>query len=295
MSEHSSADLTSLQLPINSAQGLPDDKNLTPAEQTEVLNIIKGIDVYDPLYSLSYGTQTMHSIAGFSDSLMAQVRAKDAGAIGEQLTGLMLKIKQVDVSVFKQKPGLLAAIPVVGSFFNRIERTMLEYQTLAQQVEKITQKLNDAMVELLRNVSVLEVLFTRNREVFQQITLHVIAGKQKLEQLRQQELPALQAKAGDDPLSAQQVRDLLEGAQRFERRLHDLMLSRTIAMQTAPQIRLMQSNSQSLAEKIQSSILSTIPVWKSQIALAIKCLPYMPMTTKKISPCSMSSLTRWSG
>lgn len=146
---------------------------------------------------------------------------------------------------------------------------MLEYQTLAKQVDTITEKLNEAMVDLLRNISVLEILFDRNRDVFQQITLHIIAGKQKLEQIKQNELPALQAQAATDPMNAQRLRDLLEGIQRFERRLHDLMLSRTIAMQSAPQIRLMQSNSQSLAEKIQSSILSTIPVWKSQIALSM--------------------------
>jgi uncharacterized protein YaaN involved in tellurite resistance len=218
---------------------------------------------------LGFGAKTMNSISQFSDSLMQEVRAKDAGIIGTQLTELLQKIKGVDISAFEQKTGFLASLPLLGSLFNRIERTLLEYQTLSQQVESITAKLNDAMVDLLRNISVLETLFERNREVFQQITLHIIAGKQKLEQIKQNELPALQAQAASDPMNAQRVRDLLEGIQRFERRLHDLMVSRTIAMQSAPQIRLMQSNSQSLAEKIQSSILSTIPVWKSQIALAM--------------------------
>lgn len=250
-------------------EALPADRQLTPAEQDQVQSIIKDINLNDPVFSLSYGSQAMKGAAQFSESLMEQVRAKDAGIVGEQLTGLLQKIKQVDVSVFEKKPGLLSSLPLLGSLFNRIEHTMLEYQTLAQQVQSITDKLNEAMVELLRNVSVLEVLFNRNREVFQQIALHIVAGQQKVEQVRQQELPALQSQAGADPMAAQQVRDLLEGIQRFERRLHDLMLSRTIAIQTAPQIRLMQSNSQSLAEKIQSSILSTIPVWKSQIALAI--------------------------
>lgn len=269
MTDNISAEPVVSQDLAHSVQDLPDDKNLTPAEQGEVQELIKGINIHDPVFSLSYGTQTMKGMSQFSDSLMQEVRAKDAGAIGGQLTDLLQKIKLVDVSAFNHKPGLLASVPFLRSLFNRIERTMLEYQTLAQQVETITGKLNEAMVDLLRNVSVLELLFARNREVFQQVTLHIIAGKQKLEQIRQEELPALQAQAASDPMSAQQVRDLLAGIQRFERRLHDLMLSRTIAIQTAPQIRLMQSNSQSLAEKIQSSILSTIPIWKSQIALAI--------------------------
>lgn len=269
MTENTSLDLAAPQQLNQAINDLPGSENLTPAEQTQIQNIVEEININDPVFSLAFGAKTMNSISQFSETLMQEVRAKDAGVIGAQLTDLLMKIKQVDISAFEQKPGFLASLPLLGSLFNRIERTMLEYQTLAKQVDTITEKLNEAMVDLLRNISVLEILFDRNRDVFQQITLHIIAGKQKLEQIKQNELPALQAQATSDPMNAQRLRDLLESIQRFERRLHDLMLSRTIAMQSAPQIRLMQSNSQSLAEKIQSSILSTIPVWKSQIALSM--------------------------
>lgn len=269
MTENTSLDLAAPQQLNQAINDLPGSENLTPAEQAQVNNIVEEININDPVFSLAFGAKTMNSISQFSESLMQEVRAKDAGVIGAQLTDLLMKIKQVDISAFEQKPGFLASLPLLGSLFNRIERTMLEYQTLAKQVDTITEKLNEAMVDLLRNISVLEILFDRNRDVFQQITLHIIAGKQKLEQIKQNELPVLQAQATSDPMNAQRLRDLLESIQRFERRLHDLMLSRTIAMQSAPQIRLMQSNSQSLAEKIQSSILSTIPVWKSQIALSM--------------------------
>lgn len=269
MTENTSLDLATPQQVNQSMNDLPGSEHLTPADRAQIQHIVEAINITDPAFSLGFGAKTMNSISQFSDSLMQEVRAKDAGIIGTQLTELLQKIKGVDINAFEQKPGFLASLPLLGSLFNRIERTLLEYQTLSQQVESITAKLNDAMVDLLRNISVLETLFERNREVFQQITLHIIAGKQKLEQIKQNELPALQAQAASDPMNAQRVRDLLEGIQRFERRLHDLMVSRTIAMQSAPQIRLMQSNSQSLAEKIQSSILSTIPVWKSQIALAM--------------------------
>ncbi len=269
MTENTSLDLAAPQQLNQAINDLPGSENLTPAEQTQIQNIVEEININDPVFSLAFGAKTMNSISQFSESLMQEVRAKDAGVVGAQLTDLLMKIKQVDISAFEQKPGFLASLPLLGSLFNRIERTMLEYQTLAKQVDTITEKLNEAMVDLLRNISVLEILFDRNRDVFQQITLHIIAGKQKLEQIKQNELPALQAQATSDPMNAQRLRDLLESIQRFERRLHDLMLSRTIAMQSAPQIRLMQSNSQSLAEKIQSSILSTIPVWKSQIALSM--------------------------
>lgn len=268
MTENTSV-VTAQPLTGEVAEALPALHNLTPQEQEEVQQLVEQIDISDPVLSISYGAKTMNSISRFSDSLLEQVRAKDAGVIGEQLTDLLGKVKSVDLSAFNEKPGFMASLPVVGKLFNRIERTLAEYQTLAQQVDTVTDRLDNAMVDLLRNISTLEQLFIRNREFFQQINLHIIAGKQKVAQLQEVELPAAQAQVANDPMNAQKVRDLLEGIQRFERRLHDLMLSRTIAIQTAPQIRLMQGNSQSLAEKIQSSILSTIPIWKSQIVLAL--------------------------
>lgn len=247
------------------------DEQLTLQEQDEVQRLVEQIDITDPVLSIAYAAKTMNSISRFSEALMQEVRAKDAGAIGEQLTDLLGKVKAVDLSAFSEKKSLLASLPLLGRLFNKIERTMAEYQTLAQQVDNISKKLEQTMVELLRNIATLEQLFTHNREFFQQINLHIIAGKQKLALIQNGELRLAQEKAAhsSDAMDAQYVRDLMEGVQRFERRLHDLMMSRTIAVQTAPQIRLMQSNSQSLAEKIQSSILTTIPVWKSQIVLAL--------------------------
>lgn len=249
----------------------PADEQLTLQEQNEVQRLVEQIDITDPVLSIAYAAKTMNSISRFSEALMQEVRAKDAGAIGEQLTDLLGKVKAVDLSAFGEKKSLLASLPLLGRLFNKIERTMAEYQTLAQQVDNISKKLEQTMVELLRNIATLEQLFTHNREFFQQINLHIIAGKQKLALIQNGELRLAQEKAAhsSDAMDAQYVRDLVEGVQRFERRLHDLMMSRTIAVQTAPQIRLMQSNSQSLAEKIQSSILTTIPVWKSQIVLAL--------------------------
>ncbi len=244
---------------------------LSEQEKSEVSVLVNKIDITDPMLSISYAANTMGNISRFSESLMQEVRAKDAGVIGEQLTDLLMKVKSVDLTVFDTKQSFLASFPLIGKLFSTIQRTLLEYQTLAQQVDTVSKKLESAMMELLRNISTLEQLFIRNREYFEQITLHIIAGKQKLAAIQSGDLTAAQEKAQrtNDPMDMQYVRDLVSNIQRFERRLHDLMMSRTIAIQTAPQIRLMQSNSQSLAEKIQSSILSTIPLWKSQIVMAI--------------------------
>ncbi|WP_240776142.1 toxic anion resistance protein [Serratia proteamaculans] len=277
MTENTSSSLlpqqadSSFTSPLNQALAQVADERLSQQDQEEVSRLVSQIDITDPVLSIAYGAKTMNSISRFSESLMQEVRAKDAGMIGDQLTDLLGKVKAVDLSAFGEKKSLLASIPLLGSLFNKVERTMMEYQTLAQQVDNIGKKLEQTMVDLLRNIAVLEQLFIRNRDFFQQINLHVIAGKQKLALVQTEELAQAQQKASQssDAMDAQNVRDLLEGIQRFERRLHDLMMSRTIAVQTAPQIRLMQSNSQSLAEKIQSSILTTIPIWKSQIVLAL--------------------------
>lgn len=277
MTENTSSSLlpqqadSSFTSPLNQALTQVANEQLSQQDQEEVSRLVSQIDITDPVLSIAYGAKTMNSISRFSESLMQEVRAKDAGMIGDQLSDLLGKVKAVDLSAFGEKKSLLASIPLLGSLFNKVERTMMEYQTLAQQVDNIGKKLEQTMVDLLRNIATLEQLFIRNRDFFQQINLHVIAGKQKLALVQTEELAQAQQKASqsNDAMDAQSVRDLLEGIQRFERRLHDLMMSRTIAVQTAPQIRLMQSNSQSLAEKIQSSILTTIPIWKSQIVLAL--------------------------
>lgn len=254
---------------ITSARNEP--STLPAVNESEIQNLITQIDINDPALSLSWGAKSMMGVAQFSDELLKHVRAKDAGAVGEQLTDLLMKVKSVDISAFDNKKGFLQSLPLFGRLFNKIERVMLEYQTLAEQVDGVSKKLNLTMVDLLRDVAMLEQLFIRNNEYLQQIGLYISAGNKKLEQIRAEDVPAAHQKAqlSGDVIDAQYVTDLNERITRFERRLHDLQMSRTIASQTAPQIRLIQHNNQSLVEKIQSSILSTIPVWKSQIVLAV--------------------------
>ncbi|QMV50141.1 toxic anion resistance protein [Ewingella americana] len=261
---------TELATDLSTTSGEP-TKALTAEDQQQLDEIVAQIDITDPVLSIAYGAKTMNAMSRFSESMMQEVRAKDAGEIGQQLTTMLSKVKSIDLTVFEQKKGLLESLPLIGKMFSKLERTLMEYQTLAQQVDTISNKLQDTIVELLRNIATLEQLFIRNSEYFKQISLHIIAGKKKIEQIQATDLPQAQAKAeqSGDAMDAQLVRDLVNGIQRFERRLHDLLLSRTFAIQTAPQIRLMQNNSQSLAEKIQSSILTTIPIWKSQIVLAL--------------------------
>lgn len=244
----------------------------SPAEVERASALAKNINLSDQSLSITYGAETMKNIAEFADCMLSRVRAKDAGPVGETLTDLLLKVKGVDISaITSAKPGLLERIPLIGSLFSTVERSVARFNTLAGQVEDVSAKLDEAMVGLLKDIEVLEQLYDHNREFHNELSVYIAAGKERLEKARTEELPKLkeEAEKSGDSMKAQEVRDFADKINRFERRLHDLQLSRTITLQTAPQIRLIQNNDQTLAERIQTSILTTIPIWKSQMVVAL--------------------------
>lgn len=250
----------------------PESASLPAVSEQRVTDIAKSINLDDPSLTVTYGAKTMQEISRFADDLLSRVKARDSGQVGETLTDLMVRVKGLDVTeIAGEKRGILERIPVIGSLFDSMERTIAKFNTLSEQVSVITDKLEEAMVGLLRDVNVLQNLYDHNADFHKELSAYIEAGKRKLEEVRQTDLPRLKkaADASADPMEAQKVRDLSEQLNRFERRLHDLQLSRTITVQTAPQIRLIQSNNQTLAEKIQTSILTTIPIWKSQMVLAL--------------------------
>lgn len=230
------------------------------AEEQRIASIADSINLADPSLTVTYGTEAMQGISRFADDLLSRVQAKDSGELGESLTNLMLKVKDVNVSEVMGSPGFLQSLPLVGSLFSSAKRTVAKFNTLSEQIEIIVDKLDEAMIGLLRDIETLEMLYEHNARFHAELTAYIEAGKRKLEEARTVELPRLkaQADASGDLMEAQQVRDLSEQINRFERRLHDLQLSRTITVQTAPQIRI-----------IQTSILATIPIWKSQMVLAL--------------------------
>lgn len=243
-----------------------------PVAQAKVEQAKSEIDFNNPTLTLSYGAKTMDEISKFTDSLLGSVRVKDSGPVGQGLSELMLKVKDVDLDqISSSKKGFLESLPVIGRFFNTIERTMAQFDTVLSQVETISKKLEDAMFGLLKDIKVLEQLYAHNQNFYEDLTAYIEAGEAKLEEARNVILPKLEVKAKEtqDNLDAQNCRDFADKLNRFERRLHDLKLSRTITLQTAPQIRMIQSNDQNLAEKIQTSILATIPIWKNQMVLAL--------------------------
>ncbi len=243
-----------------------------PIDHEKVNAIATTININDPTAFLAYGSKPMAEIAKFSDTLLSRIKTKDAGEVGGQLSDLVLKIREYDPFTLEEKSsGFLTSLPVIGGLFRRAEKSKIDHTTLTSQVDIIASHLDNSMVGLLRDNEQLAQLYDKNLDYYRELEVYIEAGKQYLTQIRTVDLPALEAKAtaSQDMLDAQSVKDLLENINRFERRLHDLELSKMIALQTAPQIRIIQNNNQQLAEKIQGSIFSTLPVWKSQIVLSL--------------------------
>ena len=240
--------------------------------QEQISALVNNIKITDPTAVMAYGSKAMGEIARFADTLLENVKSKDAGEIGEQLSVLVMHIREYDpLSGEEKRDSFLASLPLVGSLFKQAEQSKVDQRSLTAQVDTIAGHLDNTMVNLMRDIETLEQLYLRNFNFYKEVSLYIEAGKQKLKEVREQDLPVLQKQAEEskDLMHAQQVKDMIENINRFERRLHDLELSKTISMQTAPQIRMIQSNNQQLAEKIQSSVLSTLPIWKNQMVLAM--------------------------
>lgn len=259
---------------------LPPEEELSvqarEADQAKIAAIAADIDFADPSLTIAYGARTMADIAKFADALLVQVRARDAGPVGQVLSALLGRIKDMNIAeTAGQEPGWAARLPLLGGLFDPMTKAQARFNTLADGVDSVVVNLQEAMTRLLRDIEVMDQLYELNREFHHELTLAIAAGKKRLEEAYAEDLPRLQDKARQageadpDNMAAQAVRDFADKLNRFERRLYDLQLARAVTLQTAPQIRLIQGNDQTLAEKIQAGILTAIPVWKAQMVLAL--------------------------
>ncbi len=228
------------------------------------------IDFDDPTLALTFGAKSMGDMASFADSILSRVRSSESGPVGESLERLMDAVKDVDVSGLGKRSAL-ADLPLVGRLFDDAQKTALRFDSVLERVTALSARLEDGMLGLLKDIQLMERLHERNQELHRELSAAIEAGEKRLAEARARELPPLEeaARRGGSPLDAQRAHDFAERLARFERRLHDLKVSRTISVQTAPQIRLIQSNDQSLAEKLQTSLLTTIPIWKGQMVIAL--------------------------
>ena len=249
-------------------------ETLSPAELAKVQSIKDSIDLTESSTVLSFGAPAQKEIAQFSDSILTKVRTKDSGEVGTLLNDLVTKVKGFDVSK-KDDDSFISRIPIIGSLVgkaeNKIDNLMQGYEKLSTHVEKIQAGLENAKVKMMEDVVMFDTLYKKNLEYFKQLQLYIRAGEEKLDEMRTTTLPALhaQAAASGDPMAVQVVSDFEQSVDRFEKKLHDLKLSKTLAIQTAPQIRLIQNNDRALIDRVQSAIYHTIPLWKNQLVIAL--------------------------
>ena len=252
------------------ARSAPVAGPLSADDLARVAEIARSVDLSDAQGVLSYGLPAQSRIANFADSLLGDVRNKEAGAGGAALTDLLKKVRELDVDALGGGSGM-ARIPILGKFASTFDRFAARYEKVATSIDRIVDALERSRMALLKDMTVLDKMFELNLDYLKQLDVYIAAGEQALEELHRDKLPALEAEvaASRDVMAAQRLADLQQAAARFERRLHDLKLTRMVAIQTAPQIRLIQGNDQNLVEKIQASVLTTIPLWKNQIVIAI--------------------------
>ncbi len=241
--------------------------SLSPQEQSTVDNYIKNINVTDNTSIMKFGSDSQNKIANFSEGILKSTMTKDSGEVGKLLIDLSGKLKGFDSSL-ESKGGFF------GLFNNakkRIENIKTKYTNLDKIIQNVEGQLITHKNQMMKDIEMFDKLYQENWEHYKEVCLYIVAGEKKLEELKTIDLPALQQKANEtnDQVDVQAVNDLQNAINRFEKRIYDLKITKTIAVQTAPQIRLIQGNDMQLADKIESSIFTAIPLWKSQFVIAL--------------------------
>ena len=260
---------------VNSEKKITEEKiekslnynELSEAEKKAVDEFNAKIDVYDSTQILQYGAAAQNKISSFSDSILEDVKTKGAGETGELLADLVGQIKSFDSSIGPKK-GLAKLFYNVKREFDTI---VAKYNKIEKNVDTIEKGLDKSKIQLLKDISIFDEMYKKNLEFFKEISLYIIAGERKIEELKTVVLPELKKKAEEtkEQIDVQKVQDMEAQINRFEKKIYDLKTTRIISIQMAPQIRMLQNNDAELVEKIQSSITNTIPLWKNQMVLAL--------------------------
>ena len=250
---------------VEEAQPQAPQAVLTPEEQQIVADFAAKIDIENTAQILQYGAGTQKKMADFSDAALANVRTQDLGEVGDLITDVVTELKGFDADEAK---GFLGFFKKQA---NKLETMKSKYAKAEVNVERIGDALQQHQVRLLKDSAVLDKMYQQNLAYFKELTMYILAGQQKLQEVRSGKLKELEAKAMVSGLAedAQAARDLSDKCDRFEKKIHDLELTRAISIQTAPQIRMIQNNDNVMVEKIQTTLVNTIPLWKNQMVLAL--------------------------
>ena len=243
-----------------------DDKLLTEQEKKAVEEFAKKIDITDTNLVLQYGAAAQKSVAGFSENALSNVRSKDLGEVGADLSELVVQLKGFGSG--EEKKGLAGLFRKAG---NKIESMKAQYGKVEANVDRIAQSLEKHQITLMKDIAMFDQMYELNLKYYKELTMYILAGKKRLEEVRAGQLEELRVKAEQTGLAedAQAYNDMVNLCNRFEKKLHDLELTRMISVQMGPQTRLLQNNDTQMVEKIQSSLVNTIPLWTSQMVLAL--------------------------
>ena len=241
---------------------------LSEEEKKAIEEFNNKIDVTDATQVLQFGSAAQNKISEFSDSILENVKTKNTGEVGDLLADLVSQIKSFDNDISSSDKGLAK---IFSNAKRQLDKIIAKYSKIEGNIDSIENGLEKDKLQMLKDITIFDTMYEKNLEYFKEISLYIIAGERKLEELRTVELPKLQAQAqaSGEQMDAQKVADLENTINRFEKKIYDLKTTRLISIQMAPQIRLLQNNEAELVEKIQSSITNTIPLWKNQIVLAL--------------------------
>ncbi len=224
----------------------------------------------DTQTTVQYGIGAQRQLTEFADSILTKVKSKDGGEVGELLSDLVIEVKSLDAGKLGGE-GLVDKLPIVKNAAHSLKKLKERYTKAEVQIDRIEAALERARMDMLKDIGMFDVMYQQNLQCFKELGLYIQAGKEKVQEIKEVTIPKLRSEAetSGDPMNAQLVQDFEATVDRFEKKIYDLELSRTIAIQSAPQIKLIQNNDKMLVDKIQTAILNTIPVWKSQFVIAV--------------------------
>ena len=243
---------------------------LTEEEKKAIDDFCAKVDVTDTAQVIQFGSAAQNKISEFSDTVLQNVKTKSTGEAGDLLAELVAEVKDFNTDV----PDTLNPKGISGLFFNmrkQIDKMIAKYSKVETNIDKIEKQLETQKIKMLKDITIFDTMYEKNLEYFKELSLYIIAGEKKLEELRNVVLPELKKKAEEsgEQADVQKVNDMINTINRFEKKLYDLKTTRIISIQMAPQIRLIQNNDSELVEKIQSSLINTIPLWKNQIVISL--------------------------
>lgn len=245
--------------------------DFSPEEKAKISEIKNSIDFTNTQSTVQYGVGAQRRLTEFTDSILDNVRSKDGGQVGELLSDLVVEVNSLDPASLTNDSGFLSKLPGIKNAVKGLKKLAERYNKAEVQIDKIEAALEKARMDMLKDISVFDIMYQQNLDCFRELGLYIQAGKERVEEIKNDTVPKLraEAEASGDPMDAQLVKDFEDTVDRFEKKIYDLELSRTIAVQTAPQIRLIQNNDRVLVDKIQTAVLNTIPIWKSQFVIAM--------------------------